>query len=101
MQDSDDKWEEWYFSKILNEEREYLFARRDFDDKFTPDYLRLMLKELYQSEGDGWIGKEALNELRQAAKIAAYEGFLADWEQEIEDKNKNEAKGEEKPSVPN
>ena len=90
MASYDDKWEEKYYEKIFGEEIEYLTARRGFDDKFDPEYLRLMLKELYQSEGDGCIGKEALNELRLAAKISAYESFLAAWEHEIEEKKKEQ-----------
>ena len=88
MQSANDDWEQKYAEKVIMEEREYLQIRRETDPHFTPEYMRLMLNELYQSEGDGAIGKEALNELRQASKIAAYEGFLADWEHEVAEAKK-------------
>ena len=76
----DKHWEDTYVQNIITETRQYLETRRAHDPKFTPEYFRRMLEELYQSEGDGWIGKEQLNELRQAATISACELFLTEWE---------------------
>lgn len=76
----DKSWEETYMESVMKETREYLETRREHDASFTPPYLRKMLEELYQSEGDGWIGKEQLNEMRQTAVISAYEAFLTEWE---------------------
>jgi len=95
MSGYDDKWEDQYYMKIYTEEMEYLTVRRDMDEKFTPEYLRLMLKELYQSQGDGCIGKEAINELRMSAKISAYESFVVKWEEELEEADKNKNKPSE------
>lgn len=75
-------WEDTFVQSVMAETRQYLETRRAHDPKFTPEYLRRMLEELYQSEGDGWTGKEQLNELRQSATINAYELFLTEWEEE-------------------
>ena len=76
-------WEETYMESVMKETREYHEMRREHDASFTPPYLRKMLEELYQSEGDGWVGKEQLNEMRQTAVISAYEAFLTEWEDEL------------------
>ena len=90
----DKSWEATYMASVMKETTEYLETRREHDKSFTAPYLRKMLEEMYDSEGDGWLGKEQLNEMRQAAVINAYEAFLTAWEDELEkekEKKKDEA----------
>ena len=79
----DKDWERTYMESVMKETTEYLETRREHDASFSAPYLRKMLEEMYDSEGDGWLGKEQLNEMRQAAVINAYEAFLTAWEEEL------------------
>jgi len=50
------------------------------------------LETLYANQGDSWIGKGYLMELKEAARITAYELYILHWKEEIEAKEKEAAK---------
>jgi hypothetical protein len=43
------------------------------------DELEALLKSLYVSEGNNWVGQSEIKQLRQAATIAACEVILSEW----------------------
>ncbi|MBN2430011.1 MAG: hypothetical protein JXQ27_00975 [Acidobacteria bacterium] len=64
--------------------------RRRADPTFTIDDLRGLLASAYEFEGQDWAGHGEPKNTAIAARIAAYEHVLAEWERRL-----NEDKGHE------
>ncbi len=63
-----------------------LTMRRRSDPHFTINELEQLLQSEYIHQGNDWVGKGSLADIVSGATIAAYESFLADWQNE-KDKN--------------
>jgi hypothetical protein len=66
------------FEALLDE----LQARRRNDPNFTLDDVRGFLRDAYVYRGNDWVARGALFDVTQAARIAAYEVILAEWQEE-------------------
>jgi hypothetical protein len=48
------------------------------DETLSPDEIQRLLEAAYVDQGNDWLGRGALQEVTQAATIAAYEHVLAE-----------------------
>jgi len=78
------EWEEKYREQIINETTKYLDECRRVDPKFDLALCEHMLDTLYANQGDSWIGKGYLMELKEASKITAFELYILHWKEELE-----------------
>jgi len=85
------EWEEQYREQIINETTKYLDECRRLDPNFNLELCEHMLDTLYANQGDSWIGKGYLMELKEASRITAYELYVLHWKEEIEAQGKKEA----------
>jgi len=77
-------WEEKYREQIINETTKYLDECRRVDPHFDLALCEHMLDTLYANQGDSWIGKGYLMELKEASRITAYELYILHWKEELE-----------------
>ncbi|MFW3146872.1 MAG: hypothetical protein ACMUIE_08695 [Thermoplasmatota archaeon] len=50
------------------------------DPDFDREVLRKLLDTEYQKQDLGWAGKSPIEEIKDAATIAAFERYLSEWE---------------------
>lgn len=77
---------EWIRSKYDETFRDTVSSleRRRAEDKgFSPDDAKGVLKHLYVSDGNNWIGRGELQDTIMQATIDAYEAFIGSWEASI------------------
>lgn len=78
------EWEDKYRETIIAQTTKYLDDCRRLDPNFNLPLCEHMLETLYANQGDSWIGKGYLMELKEAATITAYELYLLHWKEEVE-----------------
>jgi len=64
--------------------------RRRNDPTFTIDELRGLLASAYEFEGQDWAGRGEPKNTGIAARIAAFEHVLAQWERRLDEENTHE-----------
>ena len=95
---SQDEWEEEMRQSVIAETTKTIELMRASDPRFNLELCEHMLEVLYANQGDSWIGKGYLMELKEAARITAYELYIQQWKDEIaaeKEKEKEEAKTEQ------
>jgi len=88
------EWEEKYREQIIEETNKYLDECRRVDPNFNLALCEHMLDTLYANQGDSWIGKGYLMELKEASRITAYELYILHWKEEIEAQEKKKQEQE-------
>jgi len=86
-------WRDKKYTSTFEEELRGLQRRREADPLCTIEDIEGVLRHLYKSEGDDWLGRGEVGDITMAATIAAHEDFIAQWKSENKSKNKNEIKG--------
>ena len=81
---SSPEWEEEYRQNIITQTFKYLDECRRLDPHFNLAMCEGMLDTLYANQGDNYVGKGHLVELREASTITAYELYLLQWKEEEE-----------------
>jgi len=82
------EWEEKYREQVIAETTKYLDECRRVDPNFNLALCEHMLDTLYANQGDSWIGKGYLMELKEASRITAYELYILHWKEELEAQEK-------------
>ncbi len=77
-----DNWSDALFQSVYERIYAVLTLRRRRDE--SAEAIRDQLKWEYEAEGINWVGKGEVWQVTQEATIAAYEAFLAAWEEESE-----------------
>ena len=72
-------WDEKLYSEIFNSMLHYLERRRVEDPTFSKDVLREVLDDTYRKQGNAWAGKSPVEDIKEAATIAAFEHYLEEW----------------------
>ena len=73
------EWDEELYDEIYNSMLHYLKKRREGDPEFTREVLEEILSDAYKKQGNAWAGKSPVEEIKEAATIAAFEQYLNDW----------------------
>jgi hypothetical protein len=73
-------WENELYDEIFDAMLRYLTQRRGHDPEFAPSILKEMLSSEYKKQGDCWAGKSPVQDITEAATIAAFEHYLAHWD---------------------
>jgi hypothetical protein len=76
------EWKEVAYKGTFDEETRGLKRRREADPSCTVEDLEGILKNLYIMEGADIDGRGRLQDTIIAARIAAYESFIAGWKAE-------------------
>lgn len=76
----EERWEENLYQEVFDGMIMYLRMRKLEDTSFTKQILRELIDTEYVKHGNGWVGKSPVQEIKEAATIAAYEQFLATWD---------------------
>jgi hypothetical protein len=84
----DQELREKKYNEVFEAMYRYLEQRRRDDPAFNIARLEDMLNAAYFRQGDDWLGKGVLYEIKMAATVAAYESYLAVWREEEEQNNK-------------
>jgi len=84
------EWEDKYRAQVIEETTKQLDDMRKLDSGFNLALCEHMLDTLYANQGDSWIGKGYLMELKEAARITAYELYILHWKEEIEEQEKKQ-----------
>ena len=74
-------WEEKLYDEVFQGMIFYLRMRRREDLTFNREVLEEMIRTEYVKHGNGWVGKSPIQEIKEAATIAAYEHYLASWDE--------------------
>jgi len=74
-----DSWRELKYKETFEEETRGLSRRRQADPNCKVEDLEGILKNLYILDGADQDGRGSLQDIIIAARIAAYEHFIADW----------------------
>ncbi|MCL2069952.1 MAG: hypothetical protein FWH19_03070 [Treponema sp.] len=74
-------WKDAKYNEVFEEELRGLSRRREFDSGCTVKDLEAVLRNLYIMEGSDINGRGQLQDTIMAARIAAYERFIAEWKQ--------------------
>ena len=80
----DQEQREKKYNEVFKAMYRYLEQRRRDDATFNIARLEDMLNAAYFRQGDDWLGKGVLYEIKMAATVAAYESYLAAWREEEE-----------------
>lgn len=75
-------WKEAAYDETWHTTIASLRRRRLEDPTFSLDDTRGILRHLYIQEGNDWVGRGELQDIKVQATIAAHESFLAEWEAE-------------------
>lgn len=73
-------WDDELYDEIFGSMLQFLTKRRDGDPTFNKEVLSEMLTSEYRKQGDCWAGKSPVQDITEAATIAAFEHFLAHWD---------------------
>ena len=77
-----ESWEEELFQRVLESRLLLLEERRRKDPDFSVEDVEKVLSDSYRRQGLGWAGKSPVQEITEAATVAAYEIFLSRWKEE-------------------
>ncbi|MGA1821639.1 MAG: hypothetical protein ACMUIG_03850 [Thermoplasmatota archaeon] len=76
-------WDDGMYREIFDSMVQYLKDRRDSDPDFDIGTLRELIMNEYVKQGNDWVGKGPVQQIRESATVAAYEHYLAQWEAEM------------------
>lgn len=79
MSDNKD-WEQRLYDASFDETMTYLKVRKANETGFTKEQVRTVLEGLYSTSGTQW-DRGTIVEIKETAKIAAYEIFLEKWDE--------------------
>jgi len=71
-------WQEELYWRIFDEETRGLERRRQIDPDFGVESLLRLLQDLYQLDGQDWLGRGEVGDITSAATLAAHERFAAE-----------------------
>ena len=74
-----EKWKEDLYNEVFRSRLEYLRKRRQKDSSFDLKVMDEILDAEYKKQELAWAGKSPVQEITEAATIAAYEHFKAEW----------------------
>jgi hypothetical protein len=75
----DDAWEQRVYDEVFDTLCRQIEKQRQEDPRFSLDDLEGLLESQYIYQGNDWVGRGRLADLRTSATIAAYEHCLAEW----------------------
>jgi hypothetical protein len=73
------EWDDELYDEIYYSMFHYLEKRRKGDPEFNRKVLKEILADAYRKQGNAWAGKSPVEEIKEAATIAAFEQFLNEW----------------------
>jgi hypothetical protein len=76
------QWRQVKYEQVFDDEVRGLTRRRAADADFSVEDVRQVLKQLYIMDGADWGGRGDLQDTIMAARIAAHEHFVAQWQAE-------------------
>lgn len=82
MMSSTEKWKEDLYNEVFQSRLEYLSKRREKDNSFDLVTMDEILAAEYKKQELAWSGKSPIQEITEAATVAAYEHFKAEWKQD-------------------
>jgi hypothetical protein len=80
--DSLDDWQRAKYDDVFEQICRYVRQRRATDPRFTIDALARLLETQYHHEGNQPAIKGEIQQITEAATIAAFEYVLAQWQHE-------------------
>ena len=80
MMSATEKWKEDLYNEVFRSRLEYLRKRRENDSSFDMEVMDEILDAEYKKQELAWAGKSPIQEITEAATIAAYEHFKAEWD---------------------
>jgi hypothetical protein len=72
-------WDDHLYKEIFDSMLHYLEKRRQKDPYFSREVLRKLIETEYVKQDNAWAGKSPVEEIKDAATIAAFEHFLEEW----------------------
>ena len=76
------EWRNVKYEEVFEEELRGLVRRRQADPCCTVKEIEGVLQHLYIMDGADWHGRGYVQDIINAARIAAYELFIAQWKVE-------------------
>lgn len=73
------EWDDDLYDEIYHSMLHYLDKRREGDAEFTRKVLEEILADAYRKQGNAWNGKSPVEEIKEAATVAAFEHYLNEW----------------------
>lgn len=74
-------WEQQLYDNSFEETMAYLKTRKATDATLTKEQVKTVLEGLYSMSGTQW-DRGTIVEIKEGAKIAAYEIFLEKWDED-------------------
>ena len=74
-------WDDTLYQEIYDSMLHYLEKRRNGDPEFSRKVLEEVLADFYKKQGNAWAGKSPVEEIKEAATIAAFENYLSEWKE--------------------
>jgi hypothetical protein len=74
-------WDDNLYNEIFNSMLHYLEKRRLKDPDFSREVLRELIETEYVKQDNAWAGKSPVEDIKDAATIAAFEHFLEEWKE--------------------
>jgi len=74
-----DEWDDALYQEIYLSMLHYVEKRRKGDPGFTKKVLEEVLADAYRKQGNSWAGKSIIEDIKEAATIAAFEHSLEEW----------------------
>jgi len=72
-------WDDTLYDEVHCSILHYLEKRRKEDPEFSRSVLKDILADAYKKQGLSWAGKSPVEEIKEAATIAAFEHYLTEW----------------------
>jgi hypothetical protein len=82
MDITDNTWKDEVYQQSFDNVTRHIKKMKDTDASFTLQELEGMLQAEYVNQGNDWVGRGELYDLRNAATIAAYQMLIAEWGKE-------------------
>jgi len=76
------EWRSVKYDEVFEDEVRFLQRRRKSDPLCSVKDIEGVLRQLYIMDGADWYGRGDLQDIIMAARIAAYEYFIAQWQAE-------------------
>jgi len=73
------EWDDELYQEIYLSMLHYVDKRRKGDTGFTRSVLEEILADAYRKQGNSWAGKSVIEDIKEAAMIAAFEHSLEEW----------------------
>jgi hypothetical protein len=77
-----EKWKDDLYNEVFQSRMEFLRKRRENDSSFDMKTMDEILADEYKKQELAWAGKSPIQEITEAATIAAYEHFKAEWKED-------------------